>query len=341
MFESMDSIRKGFTHEEGLAVLKEEISDHNSSVTNSTNPSPIPEYNSVLPSYQESSAMLLPTSPENTMYSYPMAMNPQIMEPQPVRQMPPQPKPVESPPQKKRSRTAYTSYQLVALERAFLKNNYISRPARTFMAKELGLIEKQIKIWFQNRRMKENKSNNIKPKQVISIKDRKTSANQMSREKQQQNMDKEFDHCIVTRLLSQRQQHFNQYASTNSSYNSVPRIPTNPLISDPPQYQMTGLPPMDMKTDNAKRISSPAQSYSDYSDYTNQFFNSNYYESSGTQSMTPFDNNYYFYDHTNYTSEYNATPLQFPQQSHTVSWTAPPANNPIPNIMEVPKMISL
>ncbi|XP_031846350.2 uncharacterized protein LOC116432957 [Nomia melanderi] len=61
---------------------------------------------------------------------------------------------------KKRCRTAYTSAQLAQLEKEFQSARYLCRPRRIEMALTLGLTERQIKIWFQNRRMKYKKEQN-------------------------------------------------------------------------------------------------------------------------------------------------------------------------------------
>uniref|UniRef100_A0A8C5TFX3 Homeobox domain-containing protein n=1 Tax=Malurus cyaneus samueli TaxID=2593467 RepID=A0A8C5TFX3_9PASS len=67
---------------------------------------------------------------------------------------------------KDKYRVVYTDHQRLELEKEFHYSRYITIRRKAELASNLGLSERQVKIWFQNRRAKERKINKKKLQQA-------------------------------------------------------------------------------------------------------------------------------------------------------------------------------
>ena len=66
----------------------------------------------------------------------------------------------------KRKRTIFTAEQLDRLEHEFQHQQYVVGQERKYLAVELGLNEIQVKVWFQNRRIKWRKQKGSRIQQM-------------------------------------------------------------------------------------------------------------------------------------------------------------------------------
>ncbi|XP_024946004.1 homeobox protein Hox-A4-like [Cephus cinctus] len=67
----------------------------------------------------------------------------------------------------KRVRTIFTAEQLEKLEGEFARQQYMVGPERQYLAHALRLTEAQVKVWFQNRRIKWRKHHHEQQSQQL------------------------------------------------------------------------------------------------------------------------------------------------------------------------------
>ncbi|KAL4717052.1 hypothetical protein ACJJTC_016939 [Scirpophaga incertulas] len=105
---------------------------------------------------------------------------------------------------RKKARTTFTGRQIFELEKLFEVKKYLSSGERADMAKLLNVTETQVKIWFQNRRTKWKKKDNITNAEVAEFKQQNKPGEEKSNEQKEDPLAIDMSKKSGSKILSEK-----------------------------------------------------------------------------------------------------------------------------------------
>lgn len=105
---------------------------------------------------------------------------------------------------RKKARTTFTGRQIFELEKLFEVKKYLSSGERADMAKLLNVTETQVKIWFQNRRTKWKKKDNVTNAEVAEMKQQNKPLDDKKEEPREDPLALDMSRKTCNKLLSEK-----------------------------------------------------------------------------------------------------------------------------------------